>query len=171
MTSLYSQTIPVFTKYLRNMSALLEKSRKFADEKGMSHDEILGFRLIDNMRPIPYQVQSCSNTSKWLAVRVAGMENVFLEDNETTFEQLQARIERTIGILDSLQPNCMDGMEEKEVLMETGIGTFKFTGSRYVSEFAIPNFHFHLSTCYCIMRHLGVPLDALDYLKDVFEKV
>lgn len=120
---------------------------------------------------LPYQVQSCSNTAKFLAVRVGGMENVVLEDNETTFDQLQARITRTIEILQSVDPSSLDGKEDEEVIMETGMGNFRFTGQSYVSEFAIPNFHFHLSTAYCILRHLGVDIGAFDYMKDIFHKV
>jgi len=118
-----------------------------------------------------FQVQSCSNTAKFLAVRVGGMENVVLEDNETTFEQLHARIERTVQILESLEPNCMNGAETKEIILETGLGKFQFVGQEYVTMFAIPNFHFHLSTGYCLLRKMGVDIGALDYMKDVFHKV
>ncbi|KAF2147656.1 hypothetical protein K461DRAFT_298279 [Myriangium duriaei CBS 260.36] len=171
MTSLYNQTVPVLIKYLHALSGLLEKAEKFAEEKGKTHDEILNFRLIEDMRGLPYQVQSCSNTAKFLAVRVGHMKNIVLEDDETTFAQLQSRVSRTIEILESLDPKCMDGMEEKEVLMETKMGNFGFTGQSYVSEYAIPNFYFHLCSAYCILRHLGVPLGAFDYLKGVFHKV
>ncbi|KAK0717417.1 hypothetical protein B0T26DRAFT_709867 [Lasiosphaeria miniovina] len=171
MTSLYKQSVPVFVKYLRGLSGLLEKGEKFANEKGMKHDEMLNFRLVPDMRGIPFQVQSCSNTAKFAAVRVGGLADVTLEDNETTFAELQARIARTIEILESADPHSMDGMEDKEVIMETKMGNFRFTGQRYVSEYAIPNFHFHLTSAYCILRHLGVPVGAFDYLKDVFEKV
>jgi hypothetical protein len=99
------------------------------------------------------------------------MADITLEDNEETFEQLQGRIDRTIEILEGVAPDSMDGMEDKEVIMETKMGNFRFTGQRYVSEYAIPNFHFHLTSAYCIMRHLGVPVGAFDYLKDVFEKI
>ena len=100
------------------------------------------------------------------------MENVVLEDNESTFDELQARITRTIDILNSLDPSCMDGKDDKEVLMETPrMGSYRFTGHTYVSEYAIPNFHFHLTSAYCILRHLGVEIGALDYMKDVFHKI
>jgi hypothetical protein len=96
---------------------------------------------------------------------------VVVEDNETTFDQLQDRISETIKALDAVDPKSFEGKEGAEIVMETGMGKFRFTGQRYVSEFAIPNFHFHLTSAYCILRHLGVPIGALDYLKDVFEKV
>jgi uncharacterized protein len=102
---------------------------------------------------------------------VGGIQDIYLEDNEETFEQLQARIARTIDILKTVDETGMNGKEEKEVMMETKMGNFKFTGQSYVSEYAIPNFHFHLTTAYCILRHLGVPIGAFDYLKGVFHKV
>ena len=129
--------------------------------------------------PIPYlthgslafQVQSCSNTAKFLAHRVGGAENVIFPDDETTFEQLHARINRTIEILESLEENSMDGAETKEIILQTGMGNFQFTGQDYVTMFVIPNFHFHLSTGYCLLRSMGVDVGALDYMKDVFHKV
>lgn len=92
------------------------------------------------------------------------------EDNEKTFDELTTRIENTIEMLKKVDPKGFEGKEDAEIIMESKMGNFKFTGQRYVSEFAIPNFHFHLSTAYCILRHQGVPLGALDYMKDVFEK-
>lgn len=93
-----------------------------------------------------------------------------VEDNETTFDELQERISQTIKILEEADPKTFEGKENQELIMESKMGNFRFTGQRYVSEYAIPNFHFHLTTAYCILRHLGVPIGALDYLKDVFEK-
>lgn len=103
--------------------------------------------------------------------RLGGVAVPTDEDNETTFEQLQERITRTIELLESTDPKCMEGLETKDVIMETKMGDYAFKGQSYVSDFALPNFHFHLTTAYCIMRHLGVPLGAFDYLKDVFVKV
>ncbi|RGP79262.1 transcription factor [Fusarium longipes] len=171
MTTLYQQTIPVMVKYLKNFSAMLQKGAKFCEEKNLKHEEMLSYRLISDMRGLPYQVQSCSNTAKFVASRF-GAENVpIFEDNEQTFEELQERIAKTVEILESVDPNLLNGKEETEILMESKMGTFRFTGQRYISEYVIPNFHFHLTSAYCIMRTQGVPLGAFDYLKDVFEKV
>lgn len=120
---------------------------------------------------LDYQVQSCCNTAKFLASRVGGTPDVFFADDETTLDQLQARIAATVALLQGVSAAALDGKEGAEVLMDTRMGKFRFTGQRYVSEFVLPNVHFHLSTAYCILRHLGVPLGALDYMKDVFEKV
>ncbi|OKL58494.1 hypothetical protein UA08_06359 [Talaromyces atroroseus] len=173
MSGLYNQTVPVFIHYLRNLSHLLKKGAQFCEEKeGVTAASMLSFRLIEDMRGLPFQVQSCSNTAKFTIQRIGNHEVPTLEDNESTFEELQARIERTIQILEMAKPEAMDALADKEVIMETKMGNFRFaTGQEYVSNYAIPNFHFHLTTAYCIMRHLGVPLGAMDYLKDVFHKV
>jgi uncharacterized protein len=102
--------------------------------------------------------------------RVTGVKQPFFEDNEKTFDELQGRIKQTIELLQGVDIQGFDGKENAEIIMESKIGNFVFTGHTYVSEYVIPNFHFHLSTAYCIMRHLGVPLGAMDYLKDVFHK-
>jgi len=114
-----------------------------------------------------------SNTAKFLAVRIGGLDNQVLADDETTFEQLQARIEKTIELLGKLDERALDGMEAKEVFVTAGTGgRFRIeSGAKYVSEYALPNFHFHMATAYCILRHLGVPIGAFDYLKGAVEKV
>lgn len=120
---------------------------------------------------LPYQVQSCSNTAKFAVSRLGAPNIPTFDDTETTFPELQARIQRTIEVLESVDPEVINGKENEDVIMETKMGNFKFTGQRYISEYIIPNFHFHLTSAYCILRTQGVPLGAFDYLKDVFEKV
>ncbi|KAH8646014.1 hypothetical protein BGZ60DRAFT_438350 [Tricladium varicosporioides] len=175
MSSLYDQSIPVMIKYLGNISKILDKTVAWADENSKKHEEILTFRLRDDMRPLAYQIQSMSNTAKFFCVRVLSLPNIYLDDNESTFPELQARITRTISILESVSPSTLDlkALAEQEVLMETAkMGTYKFeSGQKYLSEYAIPNFHFHMTSAYCILRHLGVPLGAFDYLNGVFHKV
>ncbi|KAN0119516.1 hypothetical protein V8E51_001724 [Hyaloscypha variabilis] len=175
MSSLYDQSIPVMIKYLTNASKMLDKAIAYADEKGIPHEDILTFRLRDDMRPITYQIQSLSNTAKWYIVRVLQQPNTPLEDNETTFAELQTRITTTISLLQSFAPASLDlaKIASEPIIMETGkMGNFRFeSGQTYLSEYAIPNFHFHLTTAYCILRHLGVPISAFDYLGGVFHRV
>lgn len=186
MTTLYQQSVPVLVKYLKNLSFMLQKGAKFCDDKEIKHEDLLTYRLISDMRGyvtgfscesrltlvrLPYQVQSCSNTAKFLASRLGAQNIPTFEDDEQTFEQLQARITRTIEVLEGVDPEVINGKENDEIIMESKMGNFRFTSQRYVSEYVIPNFHFHLTSAYCIMRTQGVPLGAFDYLKDVFEKV
>lgn len=100
-----------------------------------------------------------------------GVEVPYMEDNEKTFEELQARTARTIELLEKADPSVINGKENEEIIMETKMGNFRFTGQRYISEYIMPNFHFHLTSAYCILRTQGVPVGALDYMKDVFERV
>ncbi|EMC99270.1 hypothetical protein BAUCODRAFT_396915 [Baudoinia panamericana UAMH 10762] len=175
MTSLYDQSVVPSVKYLKNLSAILEKGRAFADGKGKAHDEILNFRLIEDMRGLTYQVQAACNTVEFLLPRLAGIEKTHFPDDEKTFAELQDRIGKTIEIVqDPKVRPAMEGKEKQPILMPTkSMGTYRFeTGEKYVVGYAMANFHFHYSTAYCILRHLGVPISAFDYLgKDTFVKV
>ena len=106
---------------------------------------------------------------------MGGAEVGYIEDDEETFEQLYSRLESTIEILKSLSPTSMDGEDNREIIAKAAnMGTYSFPAMDYVLNYAIPNFHFHLSTGYCIMRTLGVPLSAFDYLdsdKKLFVKI
>lgn len=155
--SLYDVTIPPFIRSLKALSAFLEKGRLHA-----SSDEtaLLDSRLIADMAALPYQIQRISDTARFCAVRVAKAEPVPMEDNEKTFADLQERIAKTIQVLEKLDPKCMDGMEEEKVTMRDR----EFTAKNYVLGFAVPNFYFHLSIAYAILRKEGVPIGKLDYL-------
>ena len=116
------------------------------------------------MASLPFQIQRASDASKGAAVRVAGVEPVAMPDDETTFEELQARIQKTIDFLKTVPEDSMDGKEEKEVVIKRGESEWRFTAKTYLLEFALPNFYFHITTAYNILRHNGVPLGKLDYL-------
>lgn len=104
--------------------------------------------------------------------RVGGLEHIAVEDDEKTFDQLHERIEKTIAYLNNVDPKAIDDKVDSPILMETRMGKFEFaSGQAYFSEYALANFHFHLASGYCILRTQGVPVGALDYLKDVLHKV
>jgi hypothetical protein len=149
--SLYEVSIPVFIGSLTNLSAVLKKGEAYADEKGIPHAKLLEARLVGDMAALPYQIQRASDTSKGAAVRVAGIENVAMADNETTFEELQARIHKTVEFLKTVEPTSMDGKEESQVYMKTQAGDLKFTAKTYMLHFAVPNFFFHVTTAYGIL--------------------
>ncbi|KAK5739546.1 hypothetical protein LTR17_005235 [Elasticomyces elasticus] len=172
MTSLHQQTVPVFTKYLKNLSVIIGKGEQWAKQNGKTDEEVLAFRLHPEMRSLPYQVQSCCNTIKFMLPRIGGLEDRHFPDDEKTFSELQIRITTTIDLLASVPEDAFAGKENEQVLMESKIGTFKFTGQSYVSEFTLPNYHFHQASAYCILRHLGVDVGAMDYLgKETFVKL
>lgn len=162
--SLYDASVPVFLRALNNLSALLEKGRAFADEKGIAHADLLEARLIDDMAPLTAQIQRVSDTAKGVAVRVGQVENVAMEDKETSFDELQARIAATIAFLEKVPANCMDDREDAEVIVKTPNRSMTFTGQSYVLGFAVPNLYFHVTAAYAILRYKGVPIGKMDYL-------
>ncbi|KAK7427189.1 hypothetical protein QQZ08_006302 [Neonectria magnoliae] len=172
MASLYIQSVPVLVKYLKNLSGPLTKGAEFCVEKNVKPEDLISYRLIGDMRGLSYQVQSCSNTAKFAVQRLGAPDIPVFEDNEETFEDLQTRVQRTIEVLEKVDPEIINAKIDEEFIMETKMGNFRFdTGQQYITNYIIPNFHFHLTTAYCLLRTQGVPVGALDYLKDVFVKV
>jgi uncharacterized protein len=162
--SLYEASIPVFTRALRNLSAILDKGRAFADEKGMPHSELLEARLFEDMAPLTAQIQRCSDTAKGAAWRIGQIDNVAMPDTETSFDDLQKRIADTIAMLESVPAANFEGREDAEIILSTGQADIPFTGRTYVLGFALPNFFFHVSIAYALLRSKGVPLGKMDYL-------
>ena len=119
------------------------------------------------MASLPFQIQRVSDACKFAVVHVAGVESVAMPDDETTFEELQARIQKTIDFLKTVPEDSMDGKEEKEVVLKTKLSEWRFTAKTFLLGFALPNFYFHITTAYNILRHHGVPLGKLDYLGGV----
>jgi hypothetical protein len=200
MSSLHQQSIPIFIKYLQNLSAFIQKGSKYADEKDFTYDDVLSYRLASDMqgwensltilllwlispRPARWltdfyaslisQVQSCCNTVVGFTYRAQTLEPVAVEDNEKTFEQLHARIESTLAHLSKVDAHKLDDKVDVPVLIKTASsGTYRFaSGQAYLSEYVIPNFHFHLTSAYCILRAQGMPLGFFDYFNDVLHKV
>ena len=162
--SLYDVTIPVFLRNFANLTEILKKGESFADEKGMAHEELLGARLIEDMHPLTAQIQRASDTAKFVAVRIGQIENVPMADDEKTFADLHSRIARTVDFLNSVDRASMENREDAEVVLTTRNGSTTFTGTGYVLNFALPNFFFHLTTAYALLRHKGVPIGKMDYI-------
>jgi hypothetical protein len=160
--ALYQITIPVFIRQLKTLSSLLEKGRVHVAGNEAS---LVESRLIADMGALSFQVQRISDTAKGVAVRVGRIDPVPMEDNEKTFPELQTRITKTIDLLEQVDPDNMNDMEDKEVVMKTSSGATSFTGTTYVLNYAIPNFYFHLCIAYAILRKEGVPIGKLDYLR------
>lgn len=162
--SLYDVSIPVFIRTLENMSKFLEKGRSFADEKNMPHTALLDARLYEDMAPLTSQIQFASDASKFTAARMGRLDAPKMEDNESSFDELQARIAATIAFLKTVPANAMDGREDAEIVLQTPSRSITFRGNAYVLEFAMPNFFFHVTTAYALLRMKGVPVGKLDYL-------
>lgn len=162
--SLYDVSVPVFIRAFGNMSDFLEKGQAFADEKDIAHADLLEARLFSDMAPLTTQIQRASDTAKLVAVRVGERDNVAMEDDEASFDDLQARIAATIAFLKTVPPESMEGRDEAEVEIRTPKVTMNFTARHYILHFALPNFFFHVTTAYALLRHKGVPLGKMDFI-------
>ncbi|KAK5705889.1 hypothetical protein LTR17_021264 [Elasticomyces elasticus] len=140
MPSLYDMSISIFLRALTNQLLILHKAELHCTTHSIPLSTLLTARLAPDMHPFPFQIQGISNTSKNTAVRVAGITVESWPDDETTFPELYARIERTIAFLESVDPEAFEGKEDKEVVIRTGaaFGDLRFTGLSYVQNFALP---------------------------------
>ena len=164
MPALYDAAMPTFIRGLKNLSNMLEKGKAFAAAQGMELSELLDARLIDDMASLTKQVQMTTDTAKFVAVRVGQIENDPWADDEASFADVQARVAKAIAFLQAASPDGFEGCEDATVVLTTPSGDIPFTGSNYVHGFAIPNFFFHLSMAYALLRMKGVPLGKLDFL-------
>ena len=158
--SIYDVTIPLIVQSLKSLSGCLKKAEAHAEANNIPLEDFIAARLAPDMHPLPFQIQTACNTAKFLVVRIGGIENVSMPDDETTFPQLQVRITRTVEFLNGVKREDMEGKESAEVTFHNR----KFTGLSYATSFAIPNFYFHVVAAYTILRSKGVPVGKMDYL-------
>ena len=157
--SMYQMSIPLLVRGLRNLSGILKKGAAHADGEAL-----VEARLAPDMLTLAGQIQRASDTAKGAAARLAGIDNPSMADEEKTFADLEARIAKTIAFLKSVKPEQIDGSESRDIVLKAGKEEFKFTGANYLTSFVLPNFYFHVTTAYDILRHRGVPLGKTDYL-------
>ena len=166
-TDLHALTAPVFVRALTNLDKILDKGRAFAAEKGIDEQELLEARLIEDMGNLISQVQRASDSAKGCMVRLGEIENVVMEDNEATFDDLKARIAKTIDFVKSVPADAINGKEDTEVVLKFPNGELKFAGRDYLLGFVHPNFYFHVTTAYALLRMKGVPIGKMDFLGGV----
>lgn len=162
--SMYQSSIPVFIHQLNNLSAILKKGAAFAEAKKIDGSVLINSRLAPDMFPLVRQVQITSDTVKACAARLAGIEVPSFEDNETSFEQLQERIAKTIKFLQTIKAEQIDGSEEKKISYVQHGKENNFIGLPYLLNYTLPNLYFHITTAYAILRHNGVDVGKKDYL-------
>lgn len=163
-TELYDLTVPAFLRGFSTLSKLLTAGEVWAKENGIAEADMLGTRLIADMHPLPAQVQRMSDSAKLFLVRVAGAENVAMADDEASFADLHARIDRTVAFIHSVPRADVDGKEDAPVTLPLPSGNLEFTAQGYALGFVLPNFYFHLTTAYALLRMRGVPIGKRDYL-------
>jgi hypothetical protein len=161
---MYQASTPRFINVLNNLTAILDKAAAHCEAKKIDPLVLTAFRLYPDMFPLTRQVQIACDAAKGAVARLAGVEVPKHEDTEKTFEDLKARIAKTIAFIRSVKPALIDGTEEKEIALKVGGRDLKFTGMQYLLGFANPNFYFHVTTTYNILRHNGVEIGKNDYL-------
>ena len=162
--SMYQATVPPMVRMLTNLRAILDKAAAYATEKKIDPAVLLASRLYPDMLPFARQVQIATDHAKGCAARLAGQEPPKYDDNETSFAELAARIDRTVAFLQEFRPEQFDGAEERTVSLPARDRTLTFQGQPYLLHFALPNFYFHVTTAYAILRHNGLEIGKRDYI-------
>ena len=161
--SMYSASVPVFSSMLNNLAHVLAKGEANAAQRKIEPAVFLNDRLAPDMYTLTAQVQIATDHAKGAPARLSGRDPLKLEDKEASFTELQARIEKVQEYLKTFSPADIDGSEEKEITLKLGGNEVKYPGMQYLLHFAMPNFYFHVTTAYAILRHNGVPIGKGDF--------
>lgn len=156
--------IPVFEIGLNALSALLEKAEAYTEARKIDPTALLNTRLFPDMFPLARQIQSACDQAKNGGARLAGIDPPRYEDNEKTIAELKARIAKTIAFVKTVDLGKIDASAEREITFPLGPNKGHMRGADYLNHFVLPNFYFHLTTAYNILRHCGVEIGKRDYL-------
>lgn len=161
---MYNASVPALLRVLKAATTVLTKAKEFAAEKKVADATVLGARLALDMYPLSRQIQILTDNCKGAAARLGGVDNPVFEDNEATFDELLARLQKTADFVASVPEAGFKGSETKDIVLKFGTMEFPFTGHSYLTTFVLPNVYFHLSTAYAILRANGVAIGKTDYL-------
>jgi hypothetical protein len=164
---MYQASTQPFIHNLKNMSAILKVAAKDAKARGIDPTVLLNGRLAPDMLPLTRQIQMTTDHAKGASARLAGVEPPVFKDEETTFAELEVRLKATIAFIRGLKVAQFEGSEEREVSMQFPVGTLSFNGADYLNGFALPNFYFHYTTAYNILRDNGLAIGKGDFLGKV----
>jgi hypothetical protein len=162
--SLYESSVPVYERGLNAFLAILDKAEEHAKARKFDPNNYLAMRLSPDMWPLLRQVQGFCDHAKNSSFRLAAKDPPVKEDKETTLTEVRARIQATLEMLKSLAPKAMEGAETREIVIPAGANKLKMPGADYLLHFALPNFYFHLSTAYDILRGSGVEIGKRDFM-------
>ena len=162
--SMYQASIPQLQRMLGNLAKILETGENWAEAKKIDPAVLLNMRLAPDMFPLKRQIQIATDAAKSCAARLAGVEVPSYADNEETFAELQARLQKTLDYIGSFTPEQIDGSEEKQIVLNFPGMEIKFSGRDFLFQFVLPNFYFHVTTAYTILRHNGLELGKIDYI-------
>lgn len=160
----YQASVPAFVQILTSLSAILKKAEAHAEAKKIDPVVLVNARIAPDMLPFARQIQIATDHAKGAAARLAGVDVPSFADSETTFAELQQRVAKTIDFVKGLKPAQFEGGENRDVSLTIGGQKFSWKGSVYLLHFAFPNFYFHATTAYDILRHNGVEIGKRDFL-------
>jgi hypothetical protein len=162
--TMYSASVPVFVRMLGNVGAWLDKAEAHAAAKKFDPSVYLTARLAPDMLPFAKQIQIACDAAKFCVARVSGTEAPKFEDNETSIAELRERIARTVAYVRSVPAGQIDGTDAKEISVPRRDGAMTMKGEDYLRQFVLPNFYFHVTMTYALLRHFGVELGKADFL-------
>jgi hypothetical protein len=162
--SMYSASVPVFQRQLKALGNCLDKGAAYATAKKMQEPVMMQLRLFPDMLPFVKQVQIASDFAKNTTALLAGVEPPKYEDNEATFAECRARIDKTLAYIADFRREQIDGSDSREITRTIAGNPMTFKGEVYLLHFAYPNFHFHVTTAYAILRSVGVEIGKRDYI-------
>lgn len=162
--SMYQASVPRFINILSNLSGILDKAQAHADANKIDATALTTYRLYPDMFAMARQVQIACDTAKGAVARLAGVDIPVNEDTEQTLTELKKRIATTIAFVQSIQPEQIDGSEDNEITLRRGEKSTTYKGMQFLLGHALPNFYFHVTTAYNILRRNGVPVGKRDYL-------
>lgn len=162
--SLHAACAPQLLQNLKALSGFITKAQDNATARGFDVNVLLQGRLAPDMHPFIRQVQMTADHAKFTLARLGGVDAPSFPDTETTVEQLQERIAKTIAFVESVPAANVDGAVDREIAFKAGPMELRFKGGEYLTRWALPNFYFHFTTAYAILRANGVPLGKLDFL-------
>jgi hypothetical protein len=161
---MYQVSVPRFVNILGNLSNILDKAQAYVDAKKIDTVTLTTYRLFPDMLPMTTQIQIACDAAKGVVARLAGVEIPVYEDNEKTLSDLKARIAKTVAFIQTVTPRQIDGTEDKEIVIKRGDKETHYKGMQFLLGHALPNFYFHVTTAYNILRHNGVEIGKRDYL-------
>jgi hypothetical protein len=161
---MYAASVPTFLQMLKNLTAILEKAEAFAAERDIEPEVLVNWRLAPDMLPLANQIQIAADFAKGTTARLAGAEVPKYADEEKTLADLKARIAKTVKFVEGFKAKDIDGSETRDITLPVGGQEMRFKGEPYLVHFALPNFYFHVTTAYDILRRCGVDIGKRDFI-------
>ena len=162
--SMYQASVPRFVNILGNLANILDKAQAHIEAKKIADATLTGYRLFPDMLPMSAQVQIATDAAKGVVARLSGVDAPVFEDTEKTIAELKTRVAKTIAFIQSVPADKIDGTEDKDIVIKRGEKETHYKGLQFLLGHAVPNFYFHVTTTYNILRHNGIEIGKRDYL-------